>query len=87
MEISPHTLFIFCNRLGGGGEVTAGRPSFHCPTKCSPSQGHMCPTQSVRKIYHLLIILEPASVVQWPECLATDPEVPGSIPCAARFSE
>jgi hypothetical protein len=28
-----------------------------------------------------------ASVVQWPELLATDPEVPGSILGAARFSE
>jgi hypothetical protein len=28
-----------------------------------------------------------ASVVQWSEFLATEPEVPGSIPGASRFSE
>jgi hypothetical protein len=28
-----------------------------------------------------------ASVVYWSEFLATDPEVPGSIPDATRFSE
>jgi hypothetical protein len=28
-----------------------------------------------------------ASVVLWSEFLATDPEVPGSIPGASRFSE
>jgi hypothetical protein len=28
-----------------------------------------------------------ASVVYWSEFLATDPEVPGSIPGATRFSE
>jgi hypothetical protein len=30
---------------------------------------------------------ETASVVQWSEFLGTDPEVPGSIPGATRFSE
>jgi hypothetical protein len=28
-----------------------------------------------------------ASVVKWVEFLATDPEVPASVPCATRFSE
>jgi hypothetical protein len=28
-----------------------------------------------------------ALVIQWSEFLATDPEVPGSIPGATRFSE
>jgi hypothetical protein len=32
--------------------------------------------------YHLT-----SSVVQWSEFVATDPEVPGSIPSATRFSE
>jgi hypothetical protein len=32
-------------------------------------------------------ILETASFVWWSEFLATDPEVPGSIPGAAIFSE
>jgi hypothetical protein len=29
----------------------------------------------------------PASVVYWPEFLAADPEVPGSIPGSTRLSE
>jgi len=32
-------------------------------------------------------IVNTASVVQWSEFLATDTEVPGSIPSATRFSE
>jgi hypothetical protein len=32
-------------------------------------------------------IVETASVVYWSEFLATDPEIPGSIPGATRFSE
>jgi hypothetical protein len=35
----------------------------------------------------LLSLLETASVVYWLEFLATDQEVPGSIPAAVRFSE
>jgi hypothetical protein len=31
--------------------------------------------------------LDTASVVWWSEFLAANPEVPGSIPCATRFSE
>jgi hypothetical protein len=31
--------------------------------------------------------VETASVVCWSEFLTTDPEVPGSIPCASRFYE
>jgi hypothetical protein len=32
-------------------------------------------------------VIPTTSVVQWSEFLATDPEVPGSIPDATRFSE
>jgi hypothetical protein len=32
-------------------------------------------------------IIIAASVVQWSEFQATDPEIPGSIPSATRFSE
>jgi hypothetical protein len=40
------------------------------------------------KDYLGLVWLTPtASVVWWPEFLATDTEVPGSIPGATRFSE
>jgi hypothetical protein len=35
----------------------------------------------------LLLIFSTASVVKWSEFLATDPEVPVSIPGAATFSE
>jgi len=35
----------------------------------------------------LCYIILTASVVQWSEFLATDTEVPGSIPGATRFSE
>jgi hypothetical protein len=43
-------------------------------------------------VTHLLIFIKigsdmTASVVLWSEFLATDPEVPGSIPGATRFSE
>jgi hypothetical protein len=34
-----------------------------------------------------MYILSTASVVWWPEFLATDPDVRGSIPGATRFSE
>jgi hypothetical protein len=43
------------------------------------------PTRSY--IYRLIILKMAASVVQWSEFLATDPEVAGSIPGATRFSE
>jgi hypothetical protein len=38
-------------------------------------------------IFGCIIQDTPASVVQWLEFLAADPEVPGSIPSATRFSE
>jgi hypothetical protein len=45
-------------------------------------------TQDVEKyLFKLNIFYRTASVVLWPEFPATDPEVPGSIPGATRFSE
>jgi hypothetical protein len=38
-------------------------------------------------LYILSRVTETTSVVYWTEFLATDPEVPGSIPGATRFSE
>jgi hypothetical protein len=37
--------------------------------------------------YNVFIIKMAASLVYWSEFLATDPEVPDSIPCATIFSE
>jgi hypothetical protein len=41
----------------------------------------------VNEIFNLCYKTLIASVVKWPEFLATDPEVPGSIPSDTRFSE
>jgi hypothetical protein len=42
----------------------------------------------LRYPYHFIcLLLRTASVVKWSEFMATDPEVPGSIPDATRFSE
>jgi len=38
-------------------------------------------------IYDMIYDIMTASVVYWSEFLATDTEVPGSIPGATRFSE
>jgi hypothetical protein len=38
-------------------------------------------------VFRTFSVLETASVVWWSEFLATDPEVPGLIPGATRFSE
>jgi hypothetical protein len=35
----------------------------------------------------MVIVQKTASVVKWSEFLATDPEVPGSIPSSTRYSE
>jgi hypothetical protein len=44
---------------------------------------HLRPVQ----ISYIYIPIKTAPVVYWSEFLATDPEVPGSIPGANRFSE
>jgi hypothetical protein len=41
----------------------------------------------VYRIIHIISTPETAFVVWWLEFLATDPEVPASIPSPARFSE
>jgi hypothetical protein len=67
----PHCLD---SRLTVGGDVS--------PTRW--------PRSTPRKHFLLflsLALISTASVVQWSDFLAADPEVPGSIRGAARFSE
>jgi hypothetical protein len=45
------------------------------------------PSSTVFDLMKLKITRKTASVVYWSEFLATDPEVPGSIPGTTRFSE
>jgi hypothetical protein len=48
---------------------------------------HHADTVRCKQLSHTVIIPRIASEVQWSEFLATDPEVPGSIPGSIRFSE
>jgi hypothetical protein len=43
--------------------------------------------ETVYCYFYTLLMVKIISVVQWSEFLATDPEVPVSIPGATRFSE
>jgi hypothetical protein len=48
---------------------------------------HWRSQNEIQNINHAIYVRGTASVVLWSEFLATDPEVPGSIPVPTRFSE
>ena len=52
-----------------------------------PDKGGFYITGTSFALFGIVIVFSTASVVYWSEFLATDTEVPGSIPGATRFSE
>ena len=56
-------------------------------SKTAKTQGKRSFSNFIQNIFHSHKCSVTTSVVQWSEFLATDTEVPGSIPGATRFSE
>jgi hypothetical protein len=64
------------------------------PSAASPNNISICPEESVNYDKKTLCVTAILTLYEykigfriWPEFLVTDPEVPGSIPGAIRFSE